>query len=304
VAEWPLPLLIAYGAISAGLGTDTGGSVRIPAALCGVVGFKPTYGTLSTQGVFPLAPSLDHVGIMGRSVGDVRKIAGALGLASESRSEKRCRLGTIPNADDLPMSADVRQSFDLACATLKPQHDVAPVSGLPSFKQGFQAFAGIVLAEGGMVHFSRHDMEEIQASYGPEASERLAMAARSTIGSYADDQKARREFAGRLEIAMDDLDFLLLPTCPCTAPLRGTETVTIGSWKGSIREALMIYTAPFNLAGLPAVSLPSFPGSTDGLPIGLQIVAGRGRDSELLAFAEEVEQLLGRSASRVHSKHR
>ncbi|QRM45818.1 amidase [Rhizobium sp. BG4] len=295
---------IAYGAVSAGLGTDTGGSVRIPAALCGIVGFKPTYGMLSTKGVFPLAPSLDHVGIMGGCVGDVRTIASALGIACEDQpSVVRYRLGIVIE-DEAPMSADVRHSFDLACATLKPCHDMTSVHGLPSFKRGFEAFGGIVLAEGGMVHFGRRDMEQIRASYGSETAGRLALAAQCTIGSYADSQRARREFVGQLEIAMQDFDFLLLPTCPCTAPGRRTETIEIGAWKGSIREALMTYTAPFNLAGLPALSLPILPGVTDGLPIGLQIVAGRGRDSELVAFAGQVERLLRGDATGVQSKYR
>lgn len=296
---------IAHGAVSAGLGTDTGGSVRIPAALCGTVGFKPTYGVLSTQGVFPLAPSLDHVGIMGGCVRDARTIASALGIAIEDQfSRDRYRLGIAIDGDDAPMSADVRHSFDLTCATLQSYHDVARVPGLPPFKRGFQAFAGIVLAEGGMVHFGRRDMEQIRATYGSETAYRLDLAAQCAIGSYADSQRARREFVGQLEIAMRDFEFLLLPTCPCTAPRRRTETIEIGTWKGSIREALMIYTAPFNLAGLPALSLPILPGLTDGLPIGLQIVAGRGRDSELVAFAGQVEQLLSRNAAGVQSKHR
>jgi aspartyl-tRNA(Asn)/glutamyl-tRNA(Gln) amidotransferase subunit A len=296
---------IAYGAVSAGLGTDTGGSVRIPAALCGVVGFKPTYALLSTQGVFPLAPSLDHVGIMGGCVRDVKAIAGAVGIASECRPRvDRYRLGIVPDVGGLPMSADVRHSFDLTCTTLQRHHDMVMVAGLPSFKGAFEAFAGIVLAEGGMVHFSGHDKDEIQASYGSETANRLAIAAKTTIGSYSDNQRIRREFTAQLEIGMGDFDFLLLPTCPCTAPTRRTDTVKIGSWIGSVREALMLYTAPFNMAGLPAVSLPILPGLTDGLPIGLQIVAGRGQDDELLTFAAQVEELFGGNASSVHTKHR
>jgi aspartyl-tRNA(Asn)/glutamyl-tRNA(Gln) amidotransferase subunit A len=294
---------IAYGAVSAGLGTDTGGSVRIPAALCGVVGFKPTYGSLSTQGVFPLAPSLDHVGVMGGSVGDVKTVAAALGIASDNSSRaERYRLGIVPESNGLPIAPDVRHSFDLARAILQLHHDVVEVDDLPSFKRGFEAFAGIVLAEGGMVHFSRHDREHVQASYGSETASRLAMAEQTTIGRYADSQRARREFVRQLENAMADLDFLLLPTCPCTAPALRTDMITIGSWNGSIREALMIYTAPFNLAGMPALSLPMLPGEADGMPLGLQIVAGRGRDSELLAFASEVESHLGVNAKRVDLK--
>jgi len=296
---------IAYGAVSAGLGTDTGGSVRIPASLCGIVGFKPSYGRVSTKGVFPLAPSLDHVGVMGRSVGDVKTVAGALGIVTETRLQSdRYRLGIVPDTDDLPISDDVRHSLSQACTTLRRHHDMVQVAGFPSLKRAFEAFAGIVLAEGGMTHFSRYDREKIHESYGPETASRLEVAAQTTIGRYADSQRLRREFVGQLEIATQDVDFLLLPTCPCTAPMRRTAEITIGSWTGSIREALMIYTAPFNLAGLPALSLPISPGLADGLQVGLQIVAGRGRDNELIAFASEVEKLLGVNTTYAHLKRR
>lgn len=293
---------IAYGAVSAGLGTDTGGSVRIPAALCGVVGFKPSYGLLSTHGVFPLAPSLDHVGVMGRSVADMKVIAAALGIRSNPSWTSRWRLGVLGTANDLPISADVQRSFERAVATLGSHHDVVEINDVPSFKRGFQAFAGIVLAEGGMVHFSRHDREHVRATYGAETASRLALAELTTIGTYADSQRTRREFVQQLDFAMSNVDFLLLPTCPCTAPRLGTDQITIGAWNGSIREALMIYTAPFNLAGMPALSLPMSPAAADGMPVGLQIVAGRGRDAALLTFASEVEAHLGVRASDVDLK--
>ncbi|MBW9113906.1 amidase [Rhizobium cauense] len=291
---------IAYGAVNVGIGTDTGGSVRIPAALCGVVGFKPTYGLLSTHGVFPLAPSLDHVGIMGRSVGDTKMVAAALGIRSNDAPRgSRYRVGIAVKATDLPISRDVEISFELARTVLERHYEVVEVDDLPSFKRGFEAFAGIVLAEAGMVHFSRHDREHVQASYGAETASRLALAEETTIGNYAASQRLRREFVRKLDNAMINCDFLVLPTCPCSAPTRGTDRITIGKWSGSIREALMIYTAPFNLAGTPALSLPMSPARTDGMPVGLQIVAGRGRDGELLAFASEVEARLGFRESRV-----
>jgi aspartyl-tRNA(Asn)/glutamyl-tRNA(Gln) amidotransferase subunit A len=281
---------IAYGTVSAGLGTDTGGSVRIPAALCGVVGFKPTYGLLSTQGVFPLAPSLDHVGVMGRSVGDVEMLASALGIRSGTAPRtSRYRIGIAGKTNDLPISSDVQRSLEKARVILEPHYDVVEVGDLPSFKRGFEVFAGIVLAEGGMVHFSRHDREYVKASYGSETASRLAIAEQTTIGTYADSQQARRAFVHQLDNAMADLDFMLLPTCPCTAPALGADRITMDSWSGSIREALMIYTAPFNLAGMPALSLPIFQAEADGMPVGLQIAARRGGDNGLLAFASEVE---------------
>ena len=108
---------IADGAVSAGLGTDTGGSVRIPAALCGTVGYKPTFGRLSSQGVFPLSKSLDHPGILGAKVADVEALAAAFGIVAGKLSGK-LRIGVIDALSPVPTDSTVRSAFpdDHACA--------------------------------------------------------------------------------------------------------------------------------------------------------------------------------------------
>lgn len=289
---------IAYGAVAAGLGTDTGGSVRIPAALCGVAGFKPSRGTLPADGIFPLAPSLDHPGLLGSSVDDIVLLARALGIGPGDGTRPRPRLGIIRAIAPVPLEAEVADHFERALRTLGKAYACSDLEPSALFDGAFQAFAGIVLAEGGMVHFARNDWDFIASHYGAETVDRLERAKGVVLGDYGHWQQARRQFSARLAAAMRAADYLILPTCPCAAPRTRESTVTIGNWTGTVREALMTYTAPFNLAGLPAISIP-LPAQPNQLPAGLQIVGRPGTDDGLLRLAAEIEALLATSARPV-----
>ncbi|RYE45606.1 MAG: amidase [Hyphomicrobiales bacterium] len=283
---------IAYGAVAAGLGTDTGGSVRIPAALCGGVGFKPTFGALPTRGIFPLAPSLDHPGFLGQTVDDIALLAGAFHIVMpRNGTRSQARLGIIREVAPVPLSAEVAGSFDDAVARLGELFPCTKLDGSGLFDGVFEAFAHIVLSEGGAEHFRRNDTARIAAQYGPETIDRLERAKTMTLGDYARAQQARREFTGKLHHAMSAVDCVVLPTCPCTAPWVNQVSIDIGTWSGTVREALMTYTAPFNVAGFPAISIPL--AACDGaLPAALQIVGKPGNDAALLQIAQQVEQML------------
>jgi len=288
---------IAYGAVAAGLGTDTGGSVRIPAALCGVVGFKPTFGTLPTRGIFALAPTLDHPGFLGRAVDDVALLAGAFGIeVPPHASPSSARLGVVREIAPVPLEAEVASGFDTAVADLGQSFACAAVDQRGLFDGVFEAFAHIVLTEGGVEHFRRNDVDRIAAHYGRETIERLERARTLTLGDYARAQQTRRDFTARLHRAMSAFDYLVLPTCPCAAPRVGQPSIGIGNWSGTVREALMTYTAPFNVAGFPAISIP-LPARDGHLPAGLQIVAKPGRDGALLQVARQIERRMHVGAS-------
>ena len=243
--------------MAAGLGTDTGGSVRIPAALCGVAGFKPSYGTLSTRGIFALAPTLDHPGLLGETVDDITILAGALGIeVPQGQAGAPTRLGIIREIEPVPLSTEVVSAFDAAVALLARTFDCEALDGGALFNGVQQAFAHIVLTEGGVGHFRYNDTQRIAAQYGRETVDRLERAKTITLGDYALAQQTRRNFTARLLRAMSAVDLLVLPTCPCTAPRLGESSIAIGAWRGNVREALMAYTAPFNVAGFPAVSIP------------------------------------------------
>jgi aspartyl-tRNA(Asn)/glutamyl-tRNA(Gln) amidotransferase subunit A len=283
---------IGFGAVAAGLGTDTGGSVRIPAALCGVVGFKPTLGTLSTEGIFPLAPTLDHPGLLGASVDDVIVLAEQLGIAvADHDALEPARVGVIREIAPIPLSTEVRSSFDRAIGRLGELVALEKIDTSDLFEGVFQSFAGIVLTEAGVAHLGRNDWDWIATRYSAETVERLERARAAVLGDYAQSQQTRRHFTAKLCRVMSTLDYLVLPTAPCTAPRAGETTMTIGDWSGTVREALMTYTAPFNVAGFPAISIPLV--SDDrSLPAALQIVARPGGDAALLRIAREMEAIL------------
>ncbi|WP_447649202.1 amidase [Pseudomonas abietaniphila] len=283
---------IAFGAVAAGVGTDTGGSVRIPAALCGVVGYKPSYRLLPSEGIFALAPSLDHPGLLGKNVSDVILLASALGISqSVGPTTPTVRLGVISHIPPVPLSEDVSHEFTRAIAKLNRIYAQEQINPTGLFNGAFEAFAGIVLAEGGMAHFGRRAWDSITANYELETVQRLTRASEVRLADYMRSQSSRREFCSRLAEAMSGVDFLMLPTTPCVAPLVGQTEIQIGSWRGSIREALMTYTAPFNLAGLPAISIP-LPPAPGALPSALQIVGHAGDDVRLLSFAATVANLI------------
>lgn len=288
---------IACGAVAAGLGTDTGGSVRIPAALCGVVGFKPTFGALPTRGIFPLAPTLDHPGFLGATVDDVAMLADAFHIDMPPHAASASvRLGVVREIAPVPLEADVAAAFDTAVASLGQVFACETLDAAGLFDGVFEAFAQIVLTEGGVGHFRHNDADRIAADYGCETIERLERAKTLTLGDYARAQQTRRDFTARLYRAMSAVDCLVLPTCPCTAPRRGQPSIDIGDWSGTVREALMTYTAPFNVAGFPAISIPLV--ARDGsLPAGLQIVAKPGHDGALLQIAQQIERALYADAS-------
>ncbi|WP_232061976.1 amidase [Variovorax sp. PBS-H4] len=285
---------IADGVMAAGLGTDTGGSVRIPAALCGVTGFKPSYGVVPTQGIFPLAASLDHPGLLGASVSDVSVLAEALRIVGGSDAADElgdARIGVICSIASLPPAADIACAFAVAADALASAFSLEALNAGDLFGGSFDAFARIVLAEGGLVHFARRDPDWIAANYGAETVERLTRAMATRVEDYASAQQARRKFAAGLERLMARHRFIVLPTTPCTAPRVGETRLAIGNWSGTVREALMTYTAPFNLAGCPAISIP-LRRSVGALPVGLQVVGRPGDDAALLQIARRMERLL------------
>lgn len=282
---------VAYRAVAVSLGTDTGGSARIPAALCGTVGFKPSFGLMSTDGILALAPSLDTPGVIGGCVEDVCEVMRALGLGV-SPTAGRLSLGVLQQIAGLPVDPSIAAHFAAAIRRLSAVHDVTELSDGGLFDDSYSSFSTIVLAEGGMTHLALNDAETISARYGPETRARIDRAQEIGLGDYASAQARRRRIAQDLTTLAAPFDYLILPTCPCTAPRIGTEEIAIGSWVGNLREALMTYTAPFNLTGRPAISIPCEPGDT--LPWGLQIVGRMGQDAALLADAEQIAALLAK----------
>lgn len=274
---------VAAGMVPVALGTDTGGSVRVPSALCGLVGFKPSHGRVSDAGVFPLSPSIEDVGVLAQRVEDARAFmhilsAGAIADAGDASDAPRIAwLANAPFAiDHEPVTACARAAAErLAGAALLDGGEVA------LHARALQAaLSAIQRSEAYEVHAERVEREP--GKYDPEVLERLR-ASRPVQGwEYVRGLKERARLQTAFARIFEHVDALALPTVAITAPVLQQRSVN-GPGSAGVRETLLGLTNPWNVLGLPAISLPA--GFVDGLPVGLQLVGPAGADAALLALA-------------------
>ena len=269
---------LAAGLADAALGTDSGGSIRIPAACCGVVGFKPTYGLVSVEGVFPLAPSFDHVGPMARSVGDcttmmTRLADGFAPMTVESLEEVRAGVAWLEHADPL-VQARVREATELFPRRQEIEFPLA------------EGISHAFMREVADVH--RDLFAEFADSYGDNVRTKVERCLTVTDAEYERSLTAREALRERAEAALEGLDLVLTPTLGFVAPRLPVDDL-------ELRERTIRLTIPFNALGWPALALPCGP-AEDGLPASLQIAGRPGSDALVLAVGDLVECLLGRSS--------
>ncbi len=281
---------IVAGMSLASVGTDTGGSIRIPAAACGIVGLKPQRGDLSCAGVVPLSPTLDHVGPMTRSVGDARLMYNVMrGAAREGAPQPVAappRLG-LPRRYFLDrLDTEVRRAFEATLARLgdagcvledvdiRHAGDIAPV------------YLHVSLAEAARYHAPALDTKP--QDYTKPVRLRLELGRYVLAEDYLRALHGRRVLRAEVDAALAGRDGLILPTLPIPAPPIGAATVPIETGSEPVRSALLRLTQLFNLTGHPAISIPC--GTTsDGLPCGCQIVGLHGHTLHLLDLAEMLE---------------
>lgn len=274
---------VAAGMVPVALGTDTGGSVRVPSALCGLVGFKPSHGRVSDAGVFPLSPSIEDVGVLAQRVEDARAFIGILSegaIADAGDASDAPRIAWLANApfaiDHEPVTACARAAAErLAGAALRDGGEVA------LHARALQAaLSAIQRSEAYEVHAERVEREP--GKYDPEVLERLR-ASRPVQGwEYVRGLKERARLQTAFARIFEHVDALALPTVAITAPVLQQRSVN-GPGSAGVRETLLGLTNPWNVLGLPAISLPA--GFVDGLPVGLQLVGPAGADAALLALA-------------------
>jgi aspartyl-tRNA(Asn)/glutamyl-tRNA(Gln) amidotransferase subunit A len=265
---------LAAGLADAALGTDSGGSIRIPAACCGVVGFKPTYGLTSLEGVFPLAPSFDHVGPIARSVAECAAMMRSLADSFEPRTvesleEVKVGIAWLYLADSL-VQARVRKTSELFPRRREIDFPLAGKIG--------HAF----MREVADVH--RDLFAEFADSYGDNVRTKIERCLAVTDAEYERALETREELRESAEAALEGLDLVLTPTLGFVAPRLPVDDL-------EIREATIRLTIPFNALGWPALALPCGP-AEDGLPASLQIAGRPGSDALVLAVGELIEERL------------
>ena len=291
---------IAAGIVRCAVGTDTAGSIRIPAACCGIAGFKPSYDALPRDGVLDLAPSLDHVGPMGRDVEDCAALfAAMLGLdriPSWMRADLRgTTIGRLRGYFEEPLDAEVGAAMDAAAAALAKDGARVVDRSIAGIENASTIQLNTISPEATAVHLAR--LKDRGDRFGEDVRVRLEMGLFFPGAWYAKAQRLRAALAAAIEGAFEGADVLLCPTLRTPAPAVGAARVDIGGREYALHTAVTNLTLPFNLSGLPAVSVP-WSMSRDGVPISLQVVAPRGEDWRALAAAQRLQSAAPWRAAR------
>jgi len=274
---------VATGMGFASIGTDTGGSVRIPASLCGVVGLKPTFGLIPVRGVIPLAPSFDHVGPLARSVEDAALLFEVLSgkhIGDFSKGVRGLRIGIPEKFFYDCLNPEVEGAVREALRRLEARGARLKTVEVPLVGELIPAAITVQLREAVRSHRPYRDRRR---EYGDAV--RVLLERGETVKA-SEETAARRvctRFSRELAALFRQVDVLLTPTTPATAPLIGQEIIEIAGQPEDIRPCLTRLVRPFNVAGVPALSLPCGR-DRRGLPIGLQ-VAGPKRGEALVLRA-------------------
>ena len=278
---------VASGMCFAAIGTDTAGSIREPAALCGVVGFKPTYGLVSVDGIIPLSVSLDHAGPISRTVEDAAILLDALTGANGTYRDalkaeiKSVVLGVPRNFFFEDLDDEVSQAVPEALNNLQKLgatlHEINIPVSTDRTLQGYESYA-----------YHRDKLAE-PAMYQAETLRRIRTGEHITADQYRKSIEDLNQIREAITEVFHEVDFLITPTTPVPAP-RIAELTRDPSLLRPAELLLLRNTRPVNVWGLPAISVPC--GTTEeNLPIGLQIIGAANRDAEVLQLAFHYEQL-------------
>jgi aspartyl-tRNA(Asn)/glutamyl-tRNA(Gln) amidotransferase subunit A len=291
---------VAGGLVPVALGSDTNGSIRVPSSFCGVFGLKPTYGRLSRAGAFPFVASLDHVGPLARSVGDLALSYDAM-LGPDPADPAQADVPASPARPGLGNGvADLRiarlggyfarlgdAAAFAAVETVARALKVERVVELAEAERARAAAYLITMVEGGALHLNR--LKTRAADFDPDVRDRLIAGAMLPGAWAVQAQKFRRRFRQEALALFRDVDILIAPATPCRAPRLGQKTIVFDGKEMLVRPNMGLFTQPISFIGLPVVAAPLW---TDGekLPIGVQIIAPPWREDLALRVARALER--------------
>ncbi|MDE5071052.1 MAG: AtzE family amidohydrolase [Trichodesmium sp. St5_bin8] len=289
---------VAAGLVPITLGSDTNGSIRVPASLCGVFGFKPTYGRLSRAGVFLFASSLDNVGPFARSVRDIATVYDILQGSDTrdpvctKRSPESCLPQLKQDIKDLRIAiADGHFAQGGEPEVFTAVEQVAEVLGvtqrvtIPEADRARAAAYIITAAEGANLHLD--NLRIRPQDFDPATRDRFLAGALIPADWYIQAQRFRRWYQSSVKEIFNDVDIILAPTTPCIAPLLGAEKMSINGEEVLVRPNLGLYTQPLSFIGLPVLSVPIR--RINGLPLGVQIIAAPYNEALVLRVAAVLE---------------
>jgi aspartyl-tRNA(Asn)/glutamyl-tRNA(Gln) amidotransferase subunit A len=281
------------------LGSDTNGSIRVPASLCGIFGLKATYGRLSRARSFPFVASLDHIGPFSRSAADLALVYDAMqgydadDPVSVDRPVERVTPLISQGVDGLRiavaggyfrngMSAEAEMAIDRIAAALAVRREIE----IPEAARARAAAYVITASEGAALHLDR--LRTRAHDFDPAVRDRLLAGAMVPATLYTKAQKFRRWYRERVLDLFKEVDVILAPSTPCTAPLIGQQTFMLDGAEVAVRANLGIYTQPISFIGLPVVAVPV---PLNPLPIGVQIIAAPWREDIALRIAYTLEKM-------------
>jgi len=293
---------VATGMGWASVGTDTGGSIRIPAALCGIVGMKPTFGLVSVEGVVPLGVSFDHVGPLARSVTDATILLEVMAgkyprgemrpshRALDRNRPRRFRLGWPKDFFFERIHPEIRGAIEAAAKTFQTLGARIEEISLSHLSPAVDRATNIVVAEANYYHESEGYYPARSEEYGDDVRGHLEWGHNLRAVDYLGGLEARRTVIQDFARALERVDAILAPVSPIPAPPIGLGQIRApGERETSVRAELLRLTRPANVAGIPALSIPcGF--TSDGLPIGLQLMGRRWGEARLLAIARAYEE--------------
>jgi aspartyl-tRNA(Asn)/glutamyl-tRNA(Gln) amidotransferase subunit A len=291
---------VAAGLVPLALGSDTNGSIRVPSALCGIFGLKPTFGRLSRAGSFPFVHSLDHLGPMARTVGDLACAYDV--LQGPDRDDPALSLrAPEPAAPHLEhplvgirvavaagyFARHGEPEVFAAVATAARALDASAQVEIPEAALARAAAYIITASEGAALHLDR--LRERAGDFDPAVRDRLIAGAAIPAAWVIHAQRFRRWFRDRMLALFEQADVILAPATPSRAPKIGQSQFTLGGKTMAVRPNLGLFTQPFSFIGLPVVCAPIW--LDDGLPLGVQIVVAPWREDLALRVARVLERV-------------